>query len=242
MGGSGSVETVGFDLSNGKRVEVEFRAGAGLGFVPWPGTFALANYLDKHAEELELSSKTALELGSGSSTISGLAAGHLCKFTTLTDRPEVIQKLGDAASRAGLLFDKVDVKVLDWGDLDFTMSCFRPENIDLIIMTDVVYYDMLWKPLLHTLLLLSRTTTMILWTNCNAYPKFKPDIDAFLKLIGEFFDVAIVDDIPQSGCGSPSEVLGGRAVTRRLTLRDEEEAREAVDQALSRDCARRCFV
>merc|ERR1719401_2505242 len=106
-------------------------------------------------------------------------------------------------------------------------------------MTDVVYYDMLWKPLLHTLLLLSTASTTVLWANCNGYPHFSPDVPAFLKLIEEFFDVTVEEDRPQLGCGSPSELSDGRVIIRRLTLRDEEAAQEEVERAMARGCARR---
>lgn len=239
--GQGKRQIAGIDLSDGTRIEVEFNPSDGLGFTPWPGSFALALYLDQHADELELKNKRALELGSGSSSVCGFTAGHLCKFATLTDRPEVIHALGDAASRCGLLHRKVDIKVLDWNDMEFTVSAFRHEDVDMILMTDVVYYDMLWPGLLNQLLILSRASTLILWANCDKYPKFTPDVDKFLHLISEFFDVTVLEDRLQEGTGCPTGVYGGRVVTRRLTLRDEEQAQEALEHTRSRDCTRRCF-
>mmetsp|Transcript_45082 Transcript_45082/g.96729 ORF Transcript_45082/g.96729 Transcript_45082/m.96729 type:complete len:244 (-) Transcript_45082:8-739(-) len=239
--GGGKLLKAEYEMTNGVRVEVEYQSGAGLGYIPWPGTYALASFLDRHKDEFQLSKMNALELGSGSATLAGLAAGHLCKFTTLTDRPEVIEPLGEAASRNGLLYKKIDVKVLDWSDLDFTLSAFDPENFDLIFFADTVYYDMLWRPLLNTLLALSKMNSLILWANCDKYTKFTPQIDTFVELISEYFDVSVVEERSQDGTGCPNGVYGGKVVIRQLKLKDAEQAREAVEHVQARDCTRRCF-
>ncbi|CAE8692392.1 unnamed protein product, partial [Polarella glacialis] len=137
---------------------VKYKANAGLGYTPWPGTFALANFLDANKDKLALSGRRALELGSGACPVAGLAAGLLCREATLTDRLELIHVL-DASIQFGIqgLSPKpaICAKVLDWGDLEFTESCFRAGEADLLLMSDVVYFPMLRQKLLNTLLLLS---------------------------------------------------------------------------------------
>lgn len=238
---SGRLEGVEFVLADGTCLRTSYQSGAGLGFVPWPGTFALASYLDRNANRLNLHEVSSLELGSGSCTISGLAAGKLCRWTTLTDRSEVITTLARTVRDNDLLDTKVAVKVLDWVDLDFTMSSFSSEAIDVILMTEVVYYDMLWRPLLHTLLLLCESKTLVFWANCDTYPHFTPNVEGFLKLLDPFFQVHIEETVPQRVCESPHSLPNGQVTIRLLTLKDKDQAMEAVDLALARDCARRCF-
>mmetsp|Transcript_65582 Transcript_65582/g.128948 ORF Transcript_65582/g.128948 Transcript_65582/m.128948 type:complete len:247 (-) Transcript_65582:150-890(-) len=236
--GGGAVQVVGYEMKSGEIIEVEFQPNAGLGFVPWPGTFALAAYLDANAEALGLSNLVALELGSGSCSVAGLTAGKLCKKTVLTDRVEVIDSIGNAVARSNL-WGKVDVRVLDWADLEFTMSAFTTQEIDMIFMTDVVYFDFLWKPLLHTLLLLCKPTTQVLWANCDGYPSYTPNVDEFLKMLEEFFEITVEQDRRQLGLGSPNELPTGRVLIRRLTLKDHLLAQEEVDRAMVKGCVRR---
>merc|ERR1712113_872191 len=118
---------------------------------------------------------SALELGSGSCAIAGIAAGFLCREVTLTDRQEVIMELA-ANVKASKAPSSVHVKVLDWADLDFTLSFMRPGDADILLMSDVVYFPMLWKPLVHTLLAISTSQTVVYWANCDKYPHYSPDL------------------------------------------------------------------
>lgn len=236
----GRLETATYQLQGGGVVAVEYRRGAGLGFVPWPGSFALAAFLDTRAEALGLREKSALELGSGACSVSGLVAGHLCKKVVLSDRPEVVHDLYVLIQRAGLS-RTVSVKVLDWNDLEFIQHEQQPGAADLILMTDVVYFPTLWKPLLHTLLLLSSDSTVIYWANCDRYPHFVPDLDRFLVLLEAFFTIAIEEERLQSECEGPGGVPGGHVVIRSLRLLDAERAQEEVEHAIARNCARRCI-
>jgi len=233
----GQPETAELRLSDGRVVSVRFRGGAGLGFRPWPGTFALAEFLDERREELRLQELEALELGSGACSICGLAAGLLCRRATLSDRPEVARELYLLAQRHGLQ-DRVSVKVLDWTDLDFVEREQRPGAADLILMADVVYFPTLWRPLLHTLLLLASGSTLVLWANCDRYPHYTPDLAAFLGLLAPFFEVRLERELPQEG--RPGASGGGRVLVRSLRLRDEEAAREELERARG-GCVRRCL-
>mmetsp|Transcript_12906 Transcript_12906/g.29298 ORF Transcript_12906/g.29298 Transcript_12906/m.29298 type:complete len:245 (-) Transcript_12906:99-833(-) len=243
MGGSwsgGPPETTTLELHDGHRISVKYRRNAGLGFTPWPGTFALASYLDAHSEELGLQHKSALELGSGACSVAGLAAGHLCREAVLSDRPEVVHEIYKLVCQAGLQ-ETVKVKIINWTDLDFTLSQQPPGAADLILMSDVVYFDMLWKPLLHTLLLLCTESTVVYWANCDSYPHFTPDLARFLPMMEEFFRVEVEDDRPQQELKGPNGVPGGRSVVRSMRLLDVEHAREEVERAMERNCARRCI-
>jgi len=208
--------------------------------MPWPGSFALAAFLDARAEELCLADKSALELGSGACSISGLVAGHLFREVVLSDRPEVVHDIYLLTQGAGLS-QKVKVKVLDWMDLDFTLQQQQPGMADLILISDVVYFPTLWRPLLNTLLLLSSDATTIYWANCDRYPSFTPDLQGFLALVEAFFHVTIEEDRLQLESEGPGTVPGGRVAIRSLRLIDPDAAQEAVEWAMSKGCARRCI-
>mmetsp|Transcript_38023 Transcript_38023/g.100583 ORF Transcript_38023/g.100583 Transcript_38023/m.100583 type:complete len:247 (-) Transcript_38023:36-776(-) len=245
MGGSASKrEECVLELSGGQKVTVRYRKGAGLGFTPWPATFALAAFLDAQQQRLDLRSKSVLELGSGACTVSGLVAGHLCKKVTLTDRVEVIHDIGASVQAAGLsegVCEGVSVKVLNWMDLEFTESCFQPGEADVILMSDVVYFPTLFEPLVHTLLLLCTEQTRVLWANCDRYPHLVPDLDRFLSMVGRFFDVQVEEDAGQVCSWGPSIVPNGRVVIRSLRLADAERAREVVEMVMKPTCVRKCF-
>jgi len=136
----------------------------------------------------------------------------------------------------------VQVKVLDWGDLDFTLSIQRRGAAHILLMSDVVYFPMLWKPLVHTILAISTSETVVYWANCDKYPHFRPDMVNFLELVKEFFHINIEEERSQVGCGGPSEVEDGRVVIRSLKLIDENAAQDEVDRAMAKSCVRRCFV
>eukprot|EP00913_Durusdinium_trenchii_P019901 g18708.t1 len=80
-------------LADGRTYQVKWFERGGLGYTPWPGSFMLAKYLDAKQEELELKEKKLLELGSGTCSVAGLAAGLLCKEVDLTDRYEILEEL-----------------------------------------------------------------------------------------------------------------------------------------------------
>eukprot|EP00933_Yihiella_yeosuensis_P043934 TRINITY_DN38978_c0_g1_i1.p1 TRINITY_DN38978_c0_g1~~TRINITY_DN38978_c0_g1_i1.p1 ORF type:complete len:257 (+),score=30.58 TRINITY_DN38978_c0_g1_i1:70-840(+) len=238
------------ELKDKRIVKIRYSPNAGLGFTPWPGSFALANFLDENSEKLELSEKRVLELGSGSCSVSGITAGLLCKQVTLTDRLEVLQPLDECIrfSYEGVT-PKPDVtpKVLDWKDLEFTESCFKAGQADIILLSDVVYFPQLRTPLIHTLLALCTTSTHILWANCDKYPQFTPDLPTFLERLEKYFDITLEQERSQFGCGGPSQVPDGRVFVRSLRLRQTEVGLAQRELEIARaggpleSCVKRCM-
>eukprot|EP00931_Biecheleriopsis_adriatica_P068910 TRINITY_DN42809_c0_g1_i1.p1 TRINITY_DN42809_c0_g1~~TRINITY_DN42809_c0_g1_i1.p1 ORF type:complete len:249 (+),score=60.56 TRINITY_DN42809_c0_g1_i1:91-837(+) len=242
--GAKPAKTEVLQLQDGRQIKVKYKEGAGLGFTPWPGSFALAKFLDVHRERLRLSQRRALELGSGACSVSGLTAGLLCKQADLTDRLEVLQDLDASISFAFGHLEPMPnalAKVLDWQDMEFTESAFRPGQADLLLMSDVVYFPMLMKPLLNTLLLLSTASTEILWANCDQYPSYVPDLEPFLEMLGRFFEITVEEERSQLGCGGPCEVPEGRVTVRSLRLAHVDLAREEVKRAKAGNPAEACI-
>eukprot|EP00439_Symbiodinium_sp_Y106_P084358 s126_g25.t1 len=135
--------------------------------------------------------------------------------------------------------------VLDWVDLEFTESAFRPGHSDLILMSDVVYFPHLRRPLLNTLLYLCTEDTLVLWANCDKYPEYEPDIDSFLELLEPFFRVTEEEDRPQKGFGGPCEVSEGVVKIRSLRILNMELAQNELARAKvggpGEACIKRCF-
>jgi len=86
---------------------------------------------------------------------------------------------------------------LDWGDLEFTLSTQRRGVADILIMSDICYFPMLWKPLVHTILAISTKETVVYWANCDVYPSLRPDLENFLALLKEFFNIEIEEEAPK---------------------------------------------
>mmetsp|Transcript_17246 Transcript_17246/g.32482 ORF Transcript_17246/g.32482 Transcript_17246/m.32482 type:complete len:251 (+) Transcript_17246:66-818(+) len=235
-------------MSDGRVYQVKWPQNGGLGYTPWPGSFMLAKYLDTHRDELALKEKKVLELGSGTCSVAGLAAGLLCKKVDLTDRLEVLEELHaniDFAYENMEAEPDVSAKVLDWVDLEFTESAFRPGQADLVIMSDVVYFAHLRRPLLHTLLYLCTESTQVLWANCDRYPEYEPDVESFLELLEPYFRVTVEEEGPQKGYGGPCEVTGGTITLRSLRILDMDLAQNELVRAKvggpANVCIKRCF-
>mmetsp|Transcript_20246 Transcript_20246/g.36105 ORF Transcript_20246/g.36105 Transcript_20246/m.36105 type:complete len:259 (+) Transcript_20246:112-888(+) len=243
---------VSLQLKDGRLLQARYIPDGGLGYTPWPGNFAMARYLDTHKDELKLSERHVIELGSGACSVSGLMAGIHCKKVELTDRLEVLEEI-DAA--IGFAFQGMSpmpncsAKVLDWADLEFTETAFTPGKADTLMMSDVVYFPMLKNPLVHTLLFLCNANTEVLWANCDRYPSYVPDMEDFLQLIREFFDISELEERPQQGLGGPNEVIGGRVCIRSLRLSSDPAKVAAAKEELEmakiggpvESCAKRCF-
>ncbi|CAE7023005.1 METTL21C [Symbiodinium natans] len=227
---------------------VKWPENGGLGYTPWPGSFVLAKYLDTHREELGLQEKKVLELGSGTCSVAGLAAGLLCKQVDLTDRLEVLEELHQNIQFAYQNMEaepRVMAKVLDWVDLEFTESAFKPGQADLILMSDVVYFSHLRRPLLNTLLYLCTEDTLVLWANCDKYPEYEPDVESFLELLEPFFRITEEEEGPQKGYGGPCEVHEGIVKLRSLRIMNMDLAQNELARAKvggpGEACIKRCF-
>jgi len=235
-------------LSDGRTYQVKWIERGGLGYTPWPGSFMLAKYLDNKKDELELKDKKLIELGSGTCSVAGLAAGLLCKEVDLTDRYEVLEELDASIHFAYQNTDAepcVKAKVLDWVDLEFTETAFRPGQADIVMMSDVVYFPHLQRPLLHTLLFLCNESTLVLWANCDRYPEYEPNVEHFMEVLEPFFSMTVEEERSQKGCGSPCVVPEGSMTLRSLRLLNSELAGNELARAKvlgpTEKCIKRCF-
>jgi len=134
------------------------------------------------------------------------------------------------------------VKALDWNHLDNTLEEQVPGAADIILLSDVVYFPHLWKPLPHTVLLLSTQETLVLWANCDGYAHFTPDLAGFLALIEPFYSVIVEEERLQSDSGGHGGNTSGRVAIRSLRLLDSEVARDEVEKAMEKSCiVKRCL-
>eukprot|EP00928_Gymnodinium_smaydae_P087998 TRINITY_DN72159_c0_g1_i1.p1 TRINITY_DN72159_c0_g1~~TRINITY_DN72159_c0_g1_i1.p1 ORF type:complete len:260 (-),score=47.15 TRINITY_DN72159_c0_g1_i1:288-1046(-) len=242
MGGvftSGAVVESVFRLQDGRSVVVKHpKSGGGLGFMPWPGAWALAKYIDDHAAELQLQDKRAVELGSGACALAGRVATLHCKEVMLTDTSEVTPHLCELARASPA--PRPDVRELNWVGIWTTDAMYQPGDFDLVLMSDVVYFDFLFKPLMNTLLALCDLDTVVLWGNCDAFPDYRnPDIARFLTMISPFFDISVAMECSQDAVGAPQAVLtnGHRVTVYELRLKNLDTARAEVERALQGDIA-----
>ncbi|KAK4790291.1 hypothetical protein SAY86_017595 [Trapa natans] len=137
----------------------------GLSFQLWPAATTLVSILDDSAAG-PLSSTLAafgdreqlriLELGSGTGLVGIAAAAALGADVTVTDLPHVLPNLHfNAEANAPLLSSTggaVRVAALRWGEAEDVELIGN--DFDLVLASDVVYYDYLFDPLLQTLKLL----------------------------------------------------------------------------------------
>lgn len=137
----------------------------GLSFQLWPAATTLVSLLDDSAAG-PLSSTLAafsdrerlriLELGSGTGLVGIAAAAALGADVTVTDLPHVLLNLHFNvevnAAVVGATGGAVRVAALRWGELEDVELIGN--DFDLVLASDVVYYDHLFDPLLQTLKLL----------------------------------------------------------------------------------------
>lgn len=142
----------------------------GLSFQLWPAATTLVNLIDGYRRDPSHSplaptvspfSATGrrlriLEIGSGTGLVGIAAAVILGAEVTVTDLPHVIPNLKFNAEAnadvAALNGGSVHVATLRWGETDDVETLGR--EFDIILGSDVVYYDHLYDPLLKTVRLL----------------------------------------------------------------------------------------
>ncbi|CAK7339567.1 unnamed protein product [Dovyalis caffra] len=185
----------------------------GLSFQLWPAATTLVTLLDNHSTSPlspildaisngpTLGSLRILELGSGTGIVGIAAAVTLGAKVMVTDLPHVIPNLQfnvDAnvdvlASRGGT----VSVAALRWGE-DADVEAVGRE-FDLVLASDVVYYDHLYDPLLKTLRLLMLGEGKKMVFVMAHLKRWKKD-SAFFKRAKKVFNVEVVYvDRPSEG-------------------------------------------
>ena len=154
----------------------------GLSFQIWPAAHALCWYLEEMVGSgsnpswlglmdknlvgtVKLGSKRSrvrvLELGAGTGMV-GIVCAVLGADCVLTDLSHVTPNLMHNAALNQETIERsgrggsISVKTLRWGDVDDMRIVGRDFN--LVVASDVVYYDHLFEPLLHTLKWLTQST------------------------------------------------------------------------------------
>ncbi|KAG0619012.1 hypothetical protein M758_4G109100 [Ceratodon purpureus] len=127
---------------------------AGFASTVWDSAIVLAKYLEKWPETVV--GKQCIELGAGCG-LAGIAAAALgAKKTILTDFPENLPLL-DRNAAANSLTDVVSTAPLTWGS-ELALEVLK---FDVVLATDIMYYDDAVEPLLVTLQGLSGKNTKI---------------------------------------------------------------------------------
>uniref|UniRef100_G1T9B4 Protein-lysine methyltransferase METTL21C n=1 Tax=Oryctolagus cuniculus TaxID=9986 RepID=G1T9B4_RABIT len=165
------------------------------GAVVWPGATALCQYLEEHAQELNLQDAKILEIGAGPGLVS-IVASILGAQVTATDLPDVLGNLQynllkNTLKRTAHL---PEVRELVWGeDLEHNFpKC--TSYYDYILASDVVYHHYFLDKLLSTMVYLAQPGTVLLWAN-----KFRFSTDyEFLDKFKQVFEATLLAEYPES--------------------------------------------
>lgn len=187
----------------------------GISFQLWSAATTLVNLLDDSATG-PLSATLAafgergqlrvLELGSGTGLVGIAAAAALGADVTVTDLPLVLPNLhfnADAnAAILGATKGAVRVAALRWGEVEDVELIGN--DFDLVLASDVVYYDHLFDPLLQTLKLLfdggpsERKRKKMVFVMAHLR-RWKKD-SSFFKKAKKMFDIEVIHtDKPHPG-------------------------------------------
>ncbi|OWM66373.1 protein N-lysine methyltransferase METTL21A [Punica granatum] len=179
----------------------------GLSFQLWPAATTFVSVLDDSAAGPlsatiaaagDLGRLRILELGSGTGLVGIAAAVALGADVTVTDLPHVLPNLHfNAEANASILAatgGTVRVATLRWGEAEDVELIGN--EFDLVLGSDVVYYDYLYDPLLKTLKLLfegvaeerRRKKMVFVMAHMRRWKKES----AFFKKARKIFDVEVV--------------------------------------------------
>ncbi|KAJ4781105.1 Protein-lysine methyltransferase METTL21E [Rhynchospora pubera] len=154
----------------------------GLSFQLWPAASSLVSLLDLNPSLLlspSLQSKQTplriLELGSGTGLVGIAAAALLGARVTLTDLPNVVPNLQFNAELNSLVVSLrggfVSVQQLRWGDEQDAADVTSTEKFDLVVGSDVVYYEELIEPLLKTVEVFAKGETAFVMAHLRRWKK-----------------------------------------------------------------------
>ncbi|KAL4740147.1 putative methyltransferase-domain-containing protein [Aspergillus similis] len=165
----------------------------GCGGQLWPAGMVLAKYMLRQ-HRFSLADKTILELGAGGGLV-GLAVASGCEVGPphiyITDQAPMLP-LMESNIALNNLSRKVKAAILDWGA---TLSDEIPRRPDVILAADCVYFEPAFPLLISTL-------RDLLGPDSVCYFCFKKRRRAdlrFLKLAKKAFQVAEINDDPESG-------------------------------------------
>lgn len=213
----------------------------GLSFQLWPAASTLVSLLDDSRTgplSATLSSLCTdqkrlriLELGSGTGLVGIVAAAILSANVTLTDLPHVLPNLqfnvDTNAAVVAAAGGSLQVSSLRWGEVEDAEHVGR--EFDLILASDVVYYDDLYEPLLETLRLLffgggdvCRDEKEMVFVMSHLR-RWKKD-SSFFKKARKMFDTEVLHvDSPRDGCRTGVAVYRFK---RRSKKQDTTKTRE----------------
>ncbi|CAK9227169.1 unnamed protein product [Sphagnum jensenii] len=206
----------------------------GLSFQLWPAATALCWYLDhtygnsgmqvasssyairgvggKEGEEVSGVKRRrlrVLELGAGTGMV-GVLAARLGAHVTLTDLAHVLPNLEQNVELNKLTVEagggSLSVHLLQWGVKE-DVTALGQEPFDLILASDVVYYDTLFEPLVKTLKWLVGASPVVLLAHLRRWKKDKH----FFRMASKFFHLEVVHQHP------PPENYRTGVVVYRLT-------------------------
>lgn len=119
-----------------------------VGCVVWDAALVLAGYLEKLENQSPgyWKDKRVVELGAGTGIVGLVAACHGA-VVTLTDLPEFVDLINvNVKENSTLLLGSAFAQSLVWGqELDEGVA-----GCDVIVMSDVVYYEQSMEPLVKT--------------------------------------------------------------------------------------------
>ena len=156
------------------RISLLLTPSRGIAFQLWPAAHLLCSYIDSAALAPSLRGSTAIELGAGCGLV-GMVATALGAHVTLTDLPDVQPHLqlnivanqhlfsphpafspSATVAFTSVAGGSVTTSPLSWGE---------PTHLtppDYLLLSDCIYWEHLFAPLLHTLLALTSSDTRIL--------------------------------------------------------------------------------
>ena len=157
-----------------RTVRLDQRYEGDTGVVVWDAAIVLAKYLEINIGMVR--DKEAVELGSGTGAV-GLCAGVLgAKQVILTDQEELVEFLSHNIE-LNTEVTRVSALALEWGNnanIETVMNMVT--RVDLVLVSDCVFYEESLDDLVETMQLLSDKQTRILLTYEERDSQIKHDV------------------------------------------------------------------
>ena len=157
-----------------RTVKLDQRYEGDTGVVVWDAAIVLAKYLESNTDMVR--DKEVVELGSGTGAV-GLCAGVLgAKQVILTDREELVEFLSHNIE-LNTEVTRVSALALEWGNnanIETVMNMVT--RVDLVLVSDCVFYEESLDDLVETMQLLSDKQTRILLTYEERDSQIKHDV------------------------------------------------------------------
>lgn len=189
--------------AKGGRHELRFKQrkfdAHGFASTVWDSSIVMAKYLERHREALGKRAKSACEIGAGCGVATCVLAlscgiGRVVATELNEDNLELLRE--NCSRLPDDVACRIECKKLKWGDADDVESLGAPTTpfFDLVVATDVVYYEDAMEDLVATLEAISEPKkTRILFS----YGRNRQALGKFLRLVEGKFDVA---EVPRDEC------------------------------------------